>query len=160
MARKKASPKAKKKTPAKKRSAAKAQKKNKRKELSENERASVLSSLQSLPPPWRNDRVAKMLARTMRDEDFAKQLRANPAPFFKKCGVTWPDNVKMEVHAYDEFTAHVILPSPVMSHPRRDKKGKIVITDEDLVSVKLLGFFPDWNSADGTDPKTTDMVRG
>ncbi len=107
-------------------------------QLTDEERAAVGVSIQTLPLEYRTVEMSRLLGTALRDPDFVPRLRANPRKYFDMyCGIRLPPHVSVVVHPYDENTLHLVLPDPDPRPRRRDHvEGgqKVLVTDADLVS--------------------------
>jgi hypothetical protein len=119
--------------------------------LTKAERDAVVRAVQHLPKEWRNAKVVKLLARSVRDPDLARELRTRPRDYFDKCGVPIPPGYDLEIHYATPRHFQVVLPSSGLAQ----QTGRLDITDKDLVKqVEAASWVDDDNwIGDGRDPR-------
>ncbi len=123
--------------------------------LSSKEQTAVVESIRALPITLRNPKVAKLLARSVRDPELARKLRSDPKDLFADCGVDIPSDVTIEIHCLTPKSIHLVLPSADLTGNGKSD-GLLEIADEDLVtSIEGYSFMDtdNWIS-DDRDPTT------
>jgi len=102
------------------------------------EREAVLAALRLLPARLRSPELAELFGRTMHDPDLRRDFRSRPAEYLHHLGISYPKEVKLDVHVNSEDTLHIVLPHPIMGSrkARKTQEGKLVLSDEDMISTQ------------------------
>ena len=120
--------------------------------LTKAERDAVVRSVQHLPKEMRNPKLVKLLARSIRDPELARELRTRPRDYFDKCGVPIPPGYDVEIHYATPRHYQIVLPSSNLAQ----QTGPLDITDADLVRQVEAATWIDNDNwiGDGKDPTT------